>query len=179
MLRSTRSRSVGIATMSELLPDERDDAIGAALIEGRSLTAVRKQFGLSLDELDEALTKLWPLDAKSRIRMIKRDAGQIQHLAQIFYSKACEGDAQAGLLCVKIWERLHELLGLSADRRLDVTILSAPPPASVGFERVRAVIEEVARGRLMNGSAPSLPEPLSDADAVDALSKKPASDTSH
>src|SRR5262249_5698835 len=65
------------------------------------------------------------------------------------------GEVQSGLLTVKVYERLHELLGLSAAQRISLEIFS-PPQAPSSFDKITAVIEELARsGR--NGRAPELP----------------------
>jgi len=57
----------------------------------------------------------------------------------VFYEKALAGDVQSGLLTVRIWERLHELLGLDAVQRIDLQIIQ-PPEAPPRHEKIRAAI---------------------------------------
>jgi len=80
---------------------ERDEAIAEALTAGRSVRVVRREFGLSVEEIDSALERLWPIDLQSRLRMIKSDLGKLDRLTETFYAKALAGDVQAGVLTVK------------------------------------------------------------------------------
>src|SRR5262249_55301164 len=75
---------------------------------------------------DIVLEKLWPIDTQARLRIVKRDVGKLDRLTQVFYEKALAGDVQSGLLTVRIWERLHELLGLDAVQRIDLQIINPP-----------------------------------------------------
>jgi len=93
------------------------------------------------------LERLCPIDTASRIRTIKRDVGRLDRLTQVFYLRALQGDVQSGLLTVRIWERLNELLGLDAVQRIDLQIVQ-PPEAPQGFEKIRAAILRVARGAM-------------------------------
>src|SRR5215831_4034738 len=83
--------------------EQRDEAIAEALTAGRSLRAVKREFGLSTDDLDAALERLWPIDVVARLRMIKADLGKLDRLTQVFYEKALAGCIQSGLLTVRIW----------------------------------------------------------------------------
>jgi hypothetical protein len=64
----------GTAIGTVIGQEQRDEAIGEALTAGRSLRAVRREFGISTAELDGALERLWPIDAVARLRMIKSDS---------------------------------------------------------------------------------------------------------
>src|SRR5499427_10117689 len=130
--------------------EQRDEAIAEALTAGRSVRAVRKGFGLSAAELDGALERLFPIDIAARLRMVKRDVGKLDRLTQVFYEKALAGDVQSGLLTVRIWERLHELLGLDAVQRIDLQIIN-PPQEVPRHEKIRAVIERLT-GRAIDGN---------------------------
>jgi len=125
---------IGIAIGQE----QRDDAIAEALTAGRSLRSVRKAFGISVEELDGVLERLWPIDAVARLRMIKADLGKLDRLTQVFYEKALAGCIQSGLLTVRIWERKHELLGMNAAAKFEV--VTAPPEAPPRHERIREAI---------------------------------------
>jgi hypothetical protein len=144
--------------------EQRDDAIAEALTAGRSLRAVRKAFGLSTAELDDALERLFPIDTVARLRMIKTDLGKLDRLTQVFYEKALAGCIQSGLLTVRIWERKHELLGMNAAAKFEV--VTAPPEAPPRHERIRQAIMRLTSPEPTNGGNVS---PLDVDCAVDAL----------
>jgi len=121
--------------------EQRDEAIAEALTAGRSLRAVRKEFGISTAELDGALERLWPIDAVARLRMIKSDLGKLDRLTQVFYEKALAGCIQSGLLAVRIWERKHELLGMNAAAKFEV--VTASPQAETQHNKIRRVLWEL------------------------------------
>ena len=75
--------------------EQRDEQVADAIVSGRSLRAVRKEFGLSQAEIDAALERLWPIDTASRLQMIKADLGQITRLTQVFFEKGLAGDTQS------------------------------------------------------------------------------------
>jgi len=128
----------GTAIGTAIGQEQRDEAIAEALTAGRSMRAVRKDFGISIAELDGALERLWPIDAVARLRMIKSDLGKLDRLTQVFYEKALAGCIQSGLLTVRIWERKHELLGMNAAAKFEV--VTAPPEAPPRHEKIRAAI---------------------------------------
>jgi hypothetical protein len=118
--------------------EQRDEAIAEALTAGRSLRAVRKEFGLSAAELDGALERVFPIDIAARLRMIKTDLGKLDRLTQVFYEKALAGCIQSGLLTVRIWERKHELLGMNSAAKIE--IVQAPLEEPTSYERIKAAI---------------------------------------
>ena len=125
--------------MTDAVIEQRDEQVAEAIVSGRSLQVVRKEFGLSTAELDIVLEKLWPIDTQARLRIVKRDVGKLDRLTQVFYEKALVGDVQSGLLTVRIWERLHELLGLDAVQRIDLQIIN-PPQEVPRHEKIREAI---------------------------------------
>jgi len=125
--------------------EQYDEAIAEALTAGRSLRAVKREFGLSTDEIDAVLERLWPIDLQSRMRMIKSDLGKLDRLTQVFYEKALGGCIQSGLLAVRIWERKHELLGMNAAAKFEV--VTAPPEAPPRHERIREAIMRLTEQR--------------------------------
>src|SRR5215831_15060356 len=118
--------------------EQRDEQVAEAITSGRSLQVVRKEFGLSAVEIDAVLEKMWPVNLQARIRMIKRDVGRLDRLVQVFLEKALAGDVQSGLLTVRIYERLHELLGMNSAAKIE--ILQSPPEAEQGFDQIHAMI---------------------------------------
>jgi hypothetical protein len=124
--------------MTDTAIERRDEAIAEAIANGRSLQAVRKQFRLSAAEIDDVLEKVWPVDLRARMRMIKRDVGRIDRLVQVFFEKALAGDVPSGLLVVRIWERLHELCGMNAAAKIE--LIQAPREAPTSYERITDVI---------------------------------------
>ena len=136
--------------------EQRDEAIADAIVSGRSLRAVRREFGLSQTEIDAALERLWPIDTQSRLQMIKADLGKIDRLTQIFFEKALAGDVQSGLLTVRIWERKHELLGMNAAAKFEV--VTAPREAPNSYARITAALLSLKHGNGNgdgDGTAPS------------------------
>lgn len=43
--------------------EQRDEVIAEAILSGRSLRSIRKEFSLSTDEIDAVLDRLWPIDS--------------------------------------------------------------------------------------------------------------------
>ena len=144
--------------------EQRDEQIAEAIEAGRSLRAVRKEFSLSAAELDAALEKLWPIDQQARLRLIKRDIGKLDRLLDVFYAKGLQGDAISAGTAVKIFERLHTLVGLDQQRSsVDLTI--APlQHQETRYEKITAAVMRL-RG---NGDS-----------AVNALSDSGDKDASH
>jgi len=124
--------------------DERDEQIAEAITSGRSLRAVRREFGLSQAEIDSVLERLWPIHLESRIRMIKHDLGKLDRLTQIFYEKAINGCIQSGLLVIRVLERKHELLGMNSAVKIEIA--QTPPNAPTRHDRIREAIFRMARG---------------------------------
>jgi hypothetical protein len=135
--------------MTDTAIERRDEAIAEAIANGRSLQAVRKQFRLSAAEIDDVLEKVWPVDLRARMRMIKRDVGRIDRLVQVFFEKALAGDVPSGLLVVRIWERLHELCGMNAAAKIE--LIQAPREAPTSYERITDVIMQLTRPNGRNG----------------------------
>lgn len=153
--------------------EQRDEAIAEALTAGRSMRAVRKEFGISTAELDGTLERLWPIDVASRIRMVKGDLGKLDRLTQVFYEKALAGCIQSGLLTVRIWERKHELLGMNSAAKIE--IVQAPSEAPTRYEKLTEAIMRLTGGpdrqpfqpKRLNGGLS--PDPDDDADEPDPL----------
>ena len=160
----------GTAIGTAIGQEQRDEAIAEALTAGRSLRAVRREFGISTTELDAALDRLWPIDTAARLRTIKTDLGQLNQLTQVFYEKALAGDVPAGTVTVKLWERKHQLLGLDAVQRIDLQIIN-PPKVPPRHELIREAIERLTGRQLPNDGNG---RPLDNDSAVDALA-----DTDH
>src|SRR5215471_3335560 len=150
--------------------EQRDDAIVGALVAGRSVRVVQREFGLTVVELDQALERCFPLDTAARLRTIRADLGKLDRLIEKFYLKAIagDGDVNSAALVVKAWERKAELLGLDAVQRIDLQIINPPQQVS-HHERLREAIMRLRSGpdwQPIDGNSP----PLNDDGAVDALS---------
>jgi len=152
--------------------EQRDDAIVGALVAGRSVRVVQREFSLTVAELDAALERCFPLDNAARLRMIRGDLSRLDRLIEKFYVKAItgNGDVHSGLLTVKAWERKAELLGLDAVQRIDLQIIN-PPKAPPRHELIREAIERLTGRQLPNDGNG---RPLDNDSAVDALA-----DTDH
>ena len=124
--------------------EQRDEHVAQAIVSGQSLRMVRKEFGLSIAELDAVLERLWPIDAQARLRLIKRDVGRIDRLLEVFFERSLRGDVQSGLLTVRIWERLHELLGMNSAAKIE--IVQAPSEAPTRYEKITEAIMRLRSG---------------------------------
>src|SRR5262249_19050483 len=129
--------------------DDRDESIVEARITGTSTRALAKLHKCSTTDVEAALDRTldYEVDNKMRLRAVKLAAARLDSLRRPFFEKALKGDTQAGLLCVKIEERLALLFGLdqSPTARVDVyQMQAAEHPKS--FERIRAAIYKIARG---------------------------------
>ena len=140
--------------------EQRDDAIVGALVAGRSVRVVQKEFSLTVAELDAALERCFPLDNAARLRMIRGDLSRLDRLIEKFYLKAIagDGDVHSGLLTVKAWERKAELLGLDAVQRIDLQIIN-PPQQVPRHEKIAEVIMRLTGcdGQQPNGGDGSPP----------------------
>ena len=148
--------------------EQRDDAIVGALVAGRSVRVVQREFSLTVAELDAALERCFPLDNAARLRMIRGDLSRLDRLIEKFYVKAItgNGDVHSGLLTVKAWERKAELLGLDAVQRIDLQIIN-PPKAPPRHELIWEAIERLTGRQLPNDGNG---RPVDDDGAVDTLS---------
>ena len=133
--------------------EQRDEAIADAIVSGRSLRAVRREFGLSQTEIDATLERLWPIDTASRLQMIKADLGQITRLTQVFFERSLAGCTQSCLCAVRLWERKHELLGMNAAAKFEV--VTAPRDAPSSYQRITEVLLALKHGPDGDDAAPS------------------------
>jgi phage baseplate assembly protein W len=139
--------------------EERDEAVVEAITAGRSLRSVRREFGLTVTELDQALERCFPLDVAARMRMIRGDLAKLDRLIDEFYQRALkEHDPHLAMVAIKAWERKHDITGAGAAQRIDLTV--QPKEHATSYEKLTATIMSFT-GR--NGRN-------SNAGAVDALS---------
>jgi hypothetical protein len=150
--------------------EQRDEAIVEALVAGRSVRAVQREFSLTVAELDAALERCFPLDVSARLRTIRGDLGRLDRLIEKFYLKAMagDGDVYSAALVVKAWERKAELLGLDAVQRIDLQIIN-PPQQVPRHEKIREAIMRLCGGPNWQPNDGNV-SPLDDDDAVDELS---------
>ena len=80
--------------------EQRDEAIVGALVAGRSVRAIQREFSLTVTELDQALERCFPLDNAARLRTIRGDLSRLDQLIEVFYAKALGGDVQSGAVTV-------------------------------------------------------------------------------
>ena len=126
--------------------EQRDEAIVGALVAGRSVRVIQREFSLTVVELDQALERCFPLDVSARLRTIRGDLSRLDRLIEKFYLKAMagDGDVNSAALVVKAWERKAELLGLDAVQRIDLQIIN-PPQQVPRHERIREAIMRLTR----------------------------------
>jgi hypothetical protein len=149
------------ATAIEQREEQREEAVITALLSGRTVRSVRKEFGLSLDELDVLVARTWPVDGRARVRMIMMDCGKLDRLIAEFYRRALlSQDATAAAfatVAIKAMERKHQLTGVEAATRIDLQIINEPK-AVKSFDKIREAVYRVARGQ----QPPALEEPAAD-----------------
>ena len=123
---------------------EQDEAIVEALVAGRSVRVVQREFSLTVTELDQALERCFPLDTAARLRTIRSDLSRLDRLIEKFYLKALagNGDVDSATLVVRAWERKSALLGLDAVQRIDLQIVQAPQ-AETRHDKIRRVFWEL------------------------------------
>jgi len=130
------------------LPEEREDAVIAALLGGRTVRAVRKDFNLTLDEIDAIILRTWPVDSRARLRMIMTDLGKLDRLIAEFYKRAIlSQDATAAAfatVAIKAMERKHQLTGVEAATRIDLQVITQPKEMK-SHERIKQAIYRIAR----------------------------------
>jgi hypothetical protein len=131
--------------MTDAAIEQRDEAIAEALAAGRSVRAVRREFSLTIAELDAALARCFPLDTAARLRTIRGDLGKLDRLIEVFFTKALAGDVHSGLLTVKAWERKAELLGLDAVQRIDLQITQTEQQPT-RHEKIKAALMSLKYG---------------------------------
>jgi|SRR5262245_42209817 len=130
---------------------ERDEQITEQRIAGASVRALAKQYGCSGREVEAAIDRRldFTLDNLALLRAVKVSVARCERLLMVFIEKALKGDSQAGLLCVKIEERLALLLGTERSRsnvqRVDVyQIEQQQQPSS--YEKITRVLMSLKHG---------------------------------
>jgi len=147
------------------LPDEqREDAVIAALLSGRTVNAVKRQFNLTLDEIDAIAARTWPVDPRARVRMIMMDVGKLDRLIATFFQRALVThdvtSAAFATVAIKAMERKHQLTGVEAATRIDLQVINTVPQVR-SHQRVKEAIYSLARpnGQQPNGDALEEPDP--------------------
>src|SRR6516162_1386294 len=144
-------------------PDQREEAVLTAVLSGRTVRAVSREFGLSLDEIDAIIAAQWPVDNRARVRMIMTDLGKLDRLITEFYRRALlQHDATSAAfatVAIKALERKHALTGVEAATRIDLQIITQPKEMK-SFERIRQAVYAVARPG--QPPPPALEEPAAD-----------------
>jgi hypothetical protein len=150
--------------------EQRDERVAAAISSGKSLRSVKREFGLTQAEVFDALERLWPIDARSRLQMIMADVGQITRLTEVFVERGLAGDTQSCLCAVRLWERKHELLGLNAAAKFEVVTAPRGEPSS--YQRITDVLLSLKRDHRPNGDGAAVPsdDPNRSESAVGTLS---------
>lgn len=132
------------------LPEQREEAVVTALLNGGTVRSVRKQFGLSLDQIDAIIARTWPVDNRARVRMIMTDLGILDRLISEFYQRSLASNdavsAQFATVAIRALERKHELTGMSAATRIDLQVTHEPVKAPTRHEQIRAAVMRLKYG---------------------------------
>jgi len=129
---------------------ERDEAITEERIAGKSVRALAKLHNCSGTEIEAAIDRKlnYELDQRQRLRLVKLSVGRIESLMSAFYERATKDrDVSAGVLCVKLEERLALLLGLDhpQQQRLDVYQVE-PREQPSDHEQIKNAIMTLSKG---------------------------------
>jgi hypothetical protein len=139
--------------------DERDESIVEARITGTSSRALAKLHRCTSREVEEAIDRRldYEVDNRMRLRAVKLSAARLDALRVPFFEQAMKGDTQAGLLCVKIEERLALLFGLDQplQSRVDVYQIQAAEQPS-RYERIRDALMNLKYGGNGDGAVDAL-----------------------
>ncbi|HMF27391.1 MAG TPA: hypothetical protein VKE42_01380 [Candidatus Cybelea sp.] len=132
------------------LPEQLQESVETALLAGRTVNSVRKQYNLTIDQIDAIIARTWPVDHRARVRMIMTDLGKLDRLIAEFYRRALVArDATAAAyatVTIKALERKHQLTGMDAATRVDLQITSSLQKAPTDHEKIKAAIMRLARG---------------------------------
>ena len=89
-----------------------------------------------------------------RARAVEMELERLDDMQQVFYLKMRnDSSEEAGALVLRIMERRAKLLGLDAPPRGDTAIDEAMPRPQTSVDRIRAAIERVARGPVIDAEA--------------------------
>jgi len=131
------------------LPEEREEAVVTALLSGRTVRSVRREFNLTLDEIDAIIARTWPVDQRARVRMIMQDLGILDRLISEFYQRALAShdatSAAFATVAIKALERKHSLVGADAVQRIDLQVTSHPVEETSSFQKVHELILRIAK----------------------------------
>jgi hypothetical protein len=162
-----------IEQRDEALPEQREEAVATALLSGRSVNQVRKEFGLSIDEIDAIIARTWPVDQRARVRMIMTDLGKLDRLISEFHQRSLASqDATAAAfasVAIKAMERKHDICGMSAATRIDLQVTTAPN-APTQYQRITEALLSLkygSTGRPNGDGAAPLDHPVPPADDAD------------
>jgi|AmaraimetFIIA100_FD_contig_91_1174033_length_1592_multi_4_in_0_out_0_1 hypothetical protein len=138
--------TTAIEQRDEALPEPREEAVATALLSGRSVNAVRKEFGLSINEIDAIIARTWPVTPHARVRQVMLDLGKLDRLISEFYQRSLASEdaisAAYATVAIKAMERKHDLTGMSAASRIDLQVIR-PPDQPTRHERIRKAIMDM------------------------------------
>jgi len=161
--------STAIEQSDETLPEQCEEAVATALLSGRSVNTVRREFNLTLDQIDRIIARTWPVDQRARVRMIMTDLGKLDQLISEFHRRSLASqDATAAAyatVVIRALERKHDIAGMSAATQIDLTITPTPTREPSSYQKITEVLLSLKHGRPNGGDgtvpsvAPDDPDP--------------------
>ena len=147
---------------SDLIID--GEAIVQARIRGESVRRIAKQFGCTIDDVNEVLDNFaaTTISHKLRFHTLALELARLDELQQVFVDQARNGCVQSAMLVTKIIERRAIMLGLSAPPRQDQipqVIEATAPPQKTSTERLREVMDRLCAEKPKTAAAPDDPKP--------------------
>ena len=132
--------------LNNINPDDwsdRDEAILAGRIAGKSTRSLAREFRCRPAEIDAVLDRMLPrIDVAARVRALAIEMIRLDELYSAFEEKARKKlDSEAGQLCVRISERRCALLGLDTPREQfhNVALVQQQPRESSTVALMRVI----------------------------------------
>jgi hypothetical protein len=122
-----------------------DDDIVDQRIKGRSVQAIAKSQNMSVRDVHEIINR-WSdncIDDRLRKNSLALELERLDQLQSAFFERALDGDAQSGILCVKIVSHRSQLLGLCSAQQHVVQILESAAPRQTSTDRLEQVLAEL------------------------------------
>lgn len=126
---------------------DREEEIFKARLAGKSVRKIAREFHVDVPQVETIIQRHLPtVDGRMRSVAFALELERLDGYLSVFHSKAMEGDAQAGMICLKIGERFASLWGLDApsQTKVDLVTSGVEKVEVTSTMRIRAALELVA-----------------------------------
>lgn len=133
---------------------ERDRKAFRLRLAGVPVRQIAETLHCTPADIDSSLTRMCGgVTPDLRERAVIVELERLDDLNQIYYAKARAGDYDACALVIRLMERRAKMLGLDAPPRGDAVLDAAAPRPQASVDLIRAAIERVARGPVIDAEA--------------------------